>query len=169
MNTIAYNSLISNERAKIEVLRAKIDECERRISMLQSLQTDDDLDAALTRRVLPPTSVAENLLHKGESLYEETRNTTGAEFPRKALSKNTLAILRFAGNTEKSIDEFLGHAAHLGITNNRQRIRALLHQYKTTYKLLESGHDGYFKLSALGIEYLSSIDRSNGGNTSSAK
>ncbi len=173
MNT-PYDSLIASELSKIEVLKAKIKECEHRISVLRSMQTDDDLDAALTRKVQAPLAPSAPAPRSGEP--SDTAKALGAHAeashldrtPKKTLSEQTLKMLRFAGsggNVEKSIDQFLDYATADGITQkNRQRMRAFLHTYKATYGLLASDRDGHFRLSDEGIAYLAS--RSSDASTS---
>lgn len=175
-----YDTLIANEHAKIAVLKAKIEECERRIAVFQSMRTDDDFDLALTRKVEGSTSASIKdpiaptpqapIAPVATEVRSDSKNLEG--FPRKALSGKTLRMLRFAGEAEKSIDEFLQFATEQGVTDSRQRVRALLHQYKSIYKLLESDRDGYFRLSDLGASYLSSLKRDvpsvEGGETTSA-
>lgn len=170
MNT-PLDTLIASEMAKIELLRAKIKVCEQRIAMLRSMQSgDDDLDAALSRKVgvaqaaggvQRAEQVQQPLAHVLESIGEAE-----ATFPKKTLSASTLKFLRFAGTTDKSIDDFLSFATTNGIDKSRQSVRAFLHQYKTTYRLLISDRDGYFRLSDLGAAYLASIDSSEEDLTS---
>jgi hypothetical protein len=82
----------------------------------------------------------------------------GEDFPRRSLNQNSLALLRFADQVDKSIDQFLSFAKERGITQSRQRVRAFLHQYKATYGLLASDRDGFFRLSEKGVAYLASLE-----------
>lgn len=175
MNT-SLDNIIANEQAKIELLRAKIKECEHRIATLRSmLSGDDDLDAALSKKVEgttqfeQPRMTAERPATQAPVLTPiatpDVESLSDA-FPKKTLSDTTVKMLKFAGNTDKSIDQFLDFSKRSGINKSRQGIRAFLHQYKTAYKLLTSDRDGYFRLSDLGASYLASIGSSDGGITS---
>lgn len=155
-----YDILISNERAKIVVLEAKIAECRRRISTFESMKASDDLDDLLDRRVgaVAVVSDGQPVTQANEVASETASNEiNSSDFPKKALNKNSLSLLRFAGRDDKSIDQFLAHASEQGISESRQRIRAFLHQYKTTYGLLTSDRDGHFRLSDKGVVYLASL------------
>lgn len=132
---------------------------------------DDDLDAALARRVASPAAErkdrADPVADAGIDRVRQKDEATLADgFPKKALGHTALTLLRFAGKEDKSIDQFVEHAQANGIDRNRQGIRAFLFQYKSIYGLLQSQRDGYFRLSDLGIAYLASLDQ--GGQASSA-
>jgi hypothetical protein len=177
MNT-PLDTLLAGERAKIELLRTKIRECEQRIATLQAMQSDDDLDAALTRRLQggaaadPVTQVVapHPILTNGprnEAIEVPAKAKTG-DFPKKALNGSTLKLLRFADGTDKSIDEFLVFASQNGISKERQGMRAFLHQYKATYGLLRSDRAGHFRLSDSGAAYLEAIKPRKGEPSSAS-
>ncbi len=175
MNT-PIDIIIAGEQAKIELLRAKVKECEQRIATLRAMQSDDDIDVALARRLQAP--VAAELptrdaagLMVGVPLsakFPASSKMKIAVLPRKALNETTLKLLRFADGADKSIDDFLAFADQSGITKDRQGMRAFLHQYKATYGLLSSGRVGHFRLSDSGAAYLKSIEPHQGGATSAS-
>jgi hypothetical protein len=170
------DALVASEEAKIELLRAKIKDCERRIEMLRAMQSgDDDLDAALSRKVSSAApKVDSDIASLADPAQPSDRRVPSAlevailkrRFPKKSLGESAVKLLRFAGVTEKSIDQFMEFMAANNIDKSRQGIRAFLHQYKTTYQLLSSERDGYFRLSETGIAYLASLDAAAGGTTS---
>ena len=93
-------------------------------------------------------------------------------FPTKALGRKAVRMLQFAAEGEKSIDEFFAFAHENSIAQDRQRVRAMLHQYKSAYGLLDSPVAGRFRLSTLGADYLASVKPINqpeelGGATNS--
>jgi hypothetical protein len=172
MNT-PLDTLLAGERAKIELLRAKIRECEQRISTLLAMQSDDDLDAVLSRRVqaadavVPAAVPASGLVVNGVAIATQARSEVKAEaFPKRVLNETTRKLLRFAAGPEKSIGEFLVFAQQNGIARDRQGMRAFLHQYKATYGLLNSDRPGHFRLSETGASYLRSIDPLQGAPNS---
>lgn len=169
--TTPLDALIADEQTKIDLLRAKIKVCEHRIATLRSMQVgDDDLDAALAKSVgesHQPERSAKAIQapeRQSEKNAAPIPATGGDAFPKKTLGGASLKLLRFAGTTDKSIDEFVDFASSNGIGKSRQGMRAFLHQYKTTYKLVTSDRDGFFRLSDLGIAYLASLE--SGGTTS---
>ena len=167
MNT-PIEALIAGERAKIELMRSKIQECEQRVATLQAMQADDDLDEALARRLHgAPSGRSRIAVYRpadGDIRAQSVAKTGAA--PKKALNETTRQLLRFAEGGNRSIDEFLAFAEQHGINKNRQSMRAFLHQYKATYGLLNSDRMGYFRLSEAGISYLRSIDQPEGATTS---
>ena len=175
MNT-TIEGFVADERAKIDLLRSKIQECEKRIAAFQTLKVDDDLDAALARRlhgampgglqVVVGTPAVTRLSANGH-IGAPTPAKAGTA-PKKALNAATRQLLRFADGGDRSIDEFLTFAEQNGISKDRQSMRAFLHQYKTTYGLLSSARAGYFRLNESGIAYLRSIDQPKGVATSAA-
>ena len=184
MNSL-YADLIAKERAKIEVLRTKIDACEKRIAVLQSMDGDDDLDKLLEKQVgqSAEKQPTEDLFADGKlgtSLEDATQSNMvesegqtvpPMEFPRRALDPKTLKILRFASTTDKSIGDFYAFVNSNGILWERRRIKSFLNLYKSRYGLLESDRKGFFRLSAHGVSYLNSLksdDTFSGEGTTSA-
>ena len=170
MNT-PIDTLIAGEQAKIELLRAKIKECERRIETLSAMQSDDDIDAVLTRRLQRPVvaPVVNVTAEPGAgTVHSATYKMKAAALPKKALNEATLKLLRFAEGEEKSIDDFLAYASQAGINKDRPGLRAFLHQYKATYGLLDSDRAGYFRLSHAGSDYLKLVKPNQGVATSAA-
>ncbi len=163
-------SLINSERAKIDVLRERIKVCERRIATLSAMASDDDdLDAALAKRVAPQPSVRSPVLIERGQVAGIDKGAVAAAvdgFPKKALGHTALTLLRFAGTEGKSIDQFLAHAQANNIRRDRQGIRAFLYQYKSNYGLLQSQRDGYFRLSDLGVAYIASLGSTEGATSS---
>ena len=174
MNT-PIDTIIAGEQAKIDLLRAKIRECEHRIATLRAMLLDDDIDAVLTRRLHGPatvttlavvaTSSPDGAL-SGATPDHDAGTVKLAAKPKKALNEATLRLLRFANGAEKSIDDFLTYARQNGIEKDRPGMRAFLHQYKSSYGLLNSARAGHFSLSEDGIDYLKSIDTPEGGTAS---
>ena len=175
---IHLDILLAGERAKIDLLRSKIRESEQRIATLQAMQGDDDLDAAIARRLQgvavepSPGAAAGNQKPLVEMIdgrdQAEVAVKKDAVAPKKALNATTLQLLRFSAGGDKSIDDFLAFADQHGITKDRQGMRAFLHQYKATYGLLTSDRAGYFRLSESGAAYLNPIDQPEGGAISAS-
>lgn len=180
MNSL-YSDLIAKERAKIEVLRAKIDACEKRIFVLQSMDGDDDLDELLEKRVgggdtkkqllanasievepdAPTLSPERNPLVSSTSQPdpEDEEESVRTDFPRRSLDQKTLKMLRFANAaTDKSIGEFHEFANASGFPWDRRRVKSFLNLYKSTYGMLTSDRKGFFRLSERGQSYLDSLD-----------
>ena len=169
------NTIIAGEQAKIELLRAKIVECERRIEMLRAMQADDDIDAVLMRRLqasATSASSAKDAPNTAEKAFSRTALFVASSMakvaapPKKTLTGTTLKLLRYAEGADKSIDDFLAYADQNGIDKGRQGMRAFLHQYKAVYGLLDSDRAGHFRLSAAGADYLKSIEPAQGEATS---
>lgn len=176
MNT-PLDTIIAGELAKIDLMRAKIKECEHRIATLRAMQSDDDIDAVLTRRLHGPASSAALADASAKPTNDAIVSASTSRFavvtkiaskPKKALNETTLKLLRFADGDEKSIDDFLTYAGENDIDKDRPGMRAFLHQYKSTYGLLDSARAGHFRLSSAGSDYLRSIDTQEGGATSAA-
>ena len=176
MNT-PIDTIIAGEQAKIDLLRAKIKECEHRITTLRAMQSDDDIDAVLTRRLHGPATATTLVVVaasppdgaiSGATPGHDAGKMKVAVKPKKALNEATLKLLRFAEGAEKSIDDFLAYAGQNGIEKDRPGMRAFLHQYKSSYGLLDSARAGHFSLSEDGADYLKSIDTQEGATASAA-
>lgn len=174
--TTPLDTLIAGEQAKIDLLRAKIVECERRVTMLRAMQSDDDIDVVLARRIQGPSTASDSPpkdafgvvvadIH-GVNFVAPSPKLRLAATPKKTLNTTTLKLLRYADGANKSIDDFLAYAEQNGINKGRQGMRAFLHQYKAAYGLLDSERAGHYRLSAAGADYLKSIDPTQGGVTS---
>ena len=159
--TTPIDALIAGEQAKIDLLRAKVAECERRITTLRAMQLDDDIDVVLARRLHGPVVPVSPV-----TLDSALPAAKSASQPKKTLSEATLKLLRFAEGADKSIDDFLAYAKQEGIAKDRPGMRAFLHQYKATYGLLDSDKPGHFRLNESGADFLKSRFTSLGGSTS---
>lgn len=171
-----YSDLIAKERLKIAAFRTEIEKCEKRISVLQSMDGDDELYEILVKKVGEDDEKkqhghdeqqVDSVVHTPDAAIVQSvgivSNSVSDGFPKRTLNDNTLKMLRFAKDTDQSVGEFFEFARMNGITQERSRVRNLLNLYKKNYGLLESDRDGYFRLSERGVAYLKSLgdDSSN--------
>lgn len=167
-------ALIQQEQAKIAVLRAKIEECERRVELLQSFVNADELDVLLTRNVLAPGETlgkSETVpmpklrpllpplpAHLDAALQTFGNNlsdpSSSVEYPKRALTSDALAILRFIGERDRTLDELEEFCRSQGMEQNRGALRSMMSSYKKKHGFIESAQSGVFQLTKRAVEFL---------------
>lgn len=148
----SYTSMIEQEQAKIALLRAKIAECERRIEVLQTFLNADELDTLLTKSLDAPKVVSGGAVQAPlPALVFEAR---GYELPKRRLTDDVQALLRFMGTEGKSLDDLEAYCAINGITHNRGSLRSLASNYKTKHGFVASHKLGFFQLTERGLDFL---------------
>lgn len=165
----SFSYLISQERAKIDLLRQKIRECEMRISVFESM-TDDDLDVALSKSLgsgasigtshatdIPAPLGSHTLQTPAHDAEHQTQPVHQFEVPKKRISSQMLKLLYFIGENGKGVDDLVGYAKQSAIDITRGGIRSTMNNYKNKFGLLVSPKDGFFRLSERGVAYLASL------------
>lgn len=157
-----YQTLIDQEKAKIELLKKKIRECESRIAALSTFLGADEFDSLLTRSLIganedeaATATVAappEQQL-RGGAWSDDARE--GTEDPKKALSPSVMALLEFIGEG-KTIDQMEEFIRSRGDSMSRGALRTFIWNYRSKYGFLGKPVNGVIFLTGRGIKYLSS-------------
>lgn len=150
----SYHSLISQEQAKIALLKAKIAECEKRIQVLRSMANADDLDNVLSKSVAHEASPTSNN-QRGETAL--TPSPSGLQAPKKKLSKSVLSLLNYIGADGKTLDELETFSDQEGLKLDRGALRSFASTYRIKYGFLHSSRKGHVQLTERGQQYVKSL------------
>lgn len=153
--TSAYTTLIRDEEAKIDLLKAKISACERRIEILRLLQSSDDLDAEVIQnfvngRIHSPTAASSDRLATASFRVTDA----GVHEPRRRLTDDVVALLRYIGPDGKSLDDLERFCQLFGYKYDRAGVRSMMSTYRARHGFIESPYFGFFKLTPGAVDYL---------------
>jgi len=152
---ISYADLIEQEQAKIALLRAKIEECQRRIDVLRSFLNTDELDTLLTKSLLPESVEREAASHARLDVQPRRASSPGgAQDPRRRLSDDVLKILRFIGSDGKTLNELESFCKSKGFRHNRGSLRSMISTYKLKHGFIDSEDPGIFRLTERALTFL---------------
>lgn len=156
----SYASLIRQEEAKVALLKAKIVECERRIEVLRSLLSSDDLDAYLQKSVsgegggMAPWPFAQ----PGPAIHsvgfgQPTASQSFVE-PRRRLSEDVVGLLRYIGAAGKTLDELEDYCRVWDLSYDRAAIRSLMSSYRIRHGFIDNPKNGFFRLNERAMKFL---------------
>lgn len=156
----SYASLIRQEEAKVALLRAKIAECERRIEVLRSLLSSDDLDAYLQKSVssegtgTAPWPFAQPVPTSTSAGFGQP--SAGQPFvePRRRLSEDVVGLLRHIGAAGKTLDELEEYCRVWGLSHDRAAIRSLMSSYRIRHGFIDNPKNGFFRLTERALKFL---------------
>ncbi len=153
--------LIAAEQSKIVLFKEKITSCEKRIAMLQSIQSEDAVDMAVGAAIAakPSVPVRENAF---EPRTVFPLNTLGKNIPdatpKRPIGGVGMAMMHALKSGEKNLDQ-LGEAIESsGLKSTRHNARCTLIAFKDKYGFIENTQRGYYGLTKRGLEYIQEQD-----------
>lgn len=151
--TSLYENLIAQENAKIDLLRSKIQECERRIDVLRSFVAADEQDAFLIQ------SLGSNQNSPSISERASAHNDASLEphgLPQRRLNDQTVSTLRFIGRDGKTLAQLLEYSKQQGWSQSNGALRSFATNYRQKFGFIDSPHNGFYRLTEVGEKYLAS-------------
>lgn len=153
MNPI-YQQLIDREQSRIDMLQRRIAHHKQRIETLLELAQDDEdeLGAAPAQQADRPDGGIE--ITPSESA--ETASASRAERYRlpKRITTNSLKLLWFIGQGEKTLDEAVTFSESENLGMSRRDISSFANIYRNKFGLIESPALGLYRLSKIGHEFV---------------
>lgn len=134
---------IELEKKKIALFQAGIENCNKRIKKLESLEEGDELDTFVSSMISTPLQLSNN----DKTNVDEN---TAMRIPKKRIADKTITILRHFGKEGKSLKDTVAYSIANKIGLNENNIRNLAMIYKNDFGYLESPSRGFYKLTELG-------------------
>lgn len=154
--------LIERERSRVADLQKRIEHYERRLNMLLELSQDDEEDPSLVP-VTPAAhddAVATAPAPGVQDPSETVENAGGSEakdlaLPKK-ISANSLKLLRYFGQGQKTLDEATAFSKDEGLGMDRRNISSFANIYRNKFGLIESPAVGLYRLTSRGKDFVES-------------
>jgi hypothetical protein len=161
------NELLDLERRKLDLLRTKIAEQERRVKLLETIDVDALLERELGLRTgADQDSVAAPSAPKARAL-DAKRASGGSEdhmtdspvrgwqprLPRR-VPPTWIRVLRFLGQDGKSYDEVIAFIEANGLSLTPGAARTQLMNYRKEFGFIENPRKGFYKATERALAFL---------------
>lgn len=152
--------LIERERSRIADLCKRAEHYEQRLNMLLELSQDDEDDPLLA----PVTqadqgdakTVALDMNDSSEKIADAgAPETKGYALPKK-ISANSLKLLWYFGQGQKTLDEATHFSDAEGLGMDRRNISSFANIYRNKFGLIESPAVGLYRLTSRGKDFVES-------------
>ena len=152
--------LIDRERARIATLHQRIAKREQYIKMLLELAQEDEEDLGpLSAAQVAKNDAAEALpgIEASSTIIEPTEPVEAENhtFPKK-ISANSLKLLWYFGQGQKTLDEATDFSKAEGLGMDRRNISSFANIYRNKFGLIESPAVGMYRLTSRGQEFVDS-------------
>jgi len=152
--------LIERERSRIADLRKRVEHYERRLNMLLELSQDDEEDPLLVPVTQADQGNAETVVPDMNDSSDKiadvgTPETEGYALPKK-ISANSLKLLWYFGQGQKTLDEATNFSNAEGLGMDRRNISSFANIYRNKFGLIESPAVGLYRLTSRGHEFVQS-------------
>lgn len=150
--------LIERERSRISSLRQRIEHYEQRLCMLIELSQDDEKDTSIVPSTQTVQSDAVAAAPGVNDLSDKIENagipeTKDHPLPKK-ISANSLKLLRYFGQGQKTLDEATAFSEEEGLKMDRRNITSFANIYRNKFGLIESPAVGRYRLTDKGQEFV---------------